>query len=340
MNALTTLNTTNAHNVVKMSSQEIADLTGKKHFNVLRDIRTMLTELGDDSNLNHVEEVKDARGYTVYMRLPRREVEILLTGYSIPLRAKVIDRLHELERFHAQNHAPKLPTSFAEALRLAAELEEQKEQLRLQNEAMKPAATVGIAVSARKQTTIMDFARKLPGVNTMQVQNKLAELGHMRKRKNAWAVYAASKKYFTEGFDHKGFSIITRDFAILGNNFPVRIVELNGQPWFVAKDVCLAIGRAWCGSSLAPLNADEKGMTLVVTPGGSQHLTVISESGLYKLIMRSDKPQARLFQDWVTRDVLPAIRKDGAYIMGEYRKQKGLNRIEGFDSRAKTVKLC
>lgn len=134
-------NTTNAHNVVKMSSQEIADLTGKKHFIVLRDIRSMLEALGDDTNLNHVEEVKDARGYTVYLRLPRREVEILLTGYSIPLRAKVIDRLHELERFHAQNQAPALPTTFAEALRLAAELEEQKETLRLQNEAMKPAAT-------------------------------------------------------------------------------------------------------------------------------------------------------------------------------------------------------
>lgn len=86
--------------------------------------------------------------------------------------------------------APALPTTFAEALRLAAELEEQKETLRLQNEAMKPLAQVGAAVGALKRVTVMDFVRKLPGVNTMQVQNKLAELGHMRKRENAWAVYS------------------------------------------------------------------------------------------------------------------------------------------------------
>jgi prophage antirepressor-like protein len=49
---------------------------------------------------------------------------------------------------------------------------------------------------------------------------------------------------------------------------------------------------------------------------GSRRLVVISESGLYKLVMRSNKPEARKFQDWVTRDVLPAIRKDGGYIMG------------------------
>jgi len=52
-------------------------------------------------------------------------------------------------------------------------------------------------------------------------------------------------------------------------------------------------------------------------------LTLLSESGLYKLIMRSDKPTARPFQDWVTRDVLPAIRKDGAYIMGEEKVRTG-----------------
>lgn len=49
-------------------------------------------------------------------------------------------------------------------------------------------------------------------------------------------------------------------------------------------------------------------------------MKLISESGLYKLILRSDKPQARLFQNWVTRDVLPAIRKDGAYVMGEEKE--------------------
>lgn len=201
----------NTKPVVKMSSQEIANLTGKQHSNVLRDIRKMLEELGDDSNLNHVEKVKDARGYTVYMNLPRREVEILLTGYSIPLRAKVIDRLHELEAFHAQNQTPvfQIPQTYAEALRLAATTMEEKEALRLQNAAMKPAATIGTAVGSRKRTTIMDFARKLPYVNTMQVQATLAAKGHLHKRQGIWAVYAKSKKFFVEGFDARGFSVIT-----------------------------------------------------------------------------------------------------------------------------------
>ncbi|WP_452030449.1 BRO-N domain-containing protein [Azospirillum palustre] len=57
--------------------------------------------------------------------------------------------------------------------------------------------------------------------------------------------------------------------------------------------------------------------------GGAGLQTLISESGLYKLVMRSDKPEARKFQDWVTRDVLPAIRKDGGYIMGEEGRGMG-----------------
>jgi len=81
----------------RTSSREIAELTGKLHKNVIRDIRDMLSELWDGSDLSHVLYVKGARGYTAEILLPRREVEILLTGYSIPLRTKVLDRLHELE---------------------------------------------------------------------------------------------------------------------------------------------------------------------------------------------------------------------------------------------------
>lgn len=203
MNALTTLNTTNA--TLTMSSREIAELTGKEHKNVLADARKMLAELGYDSAEFSAQYIDPTGRALPCFNLPKDLTITLVSGYNVQMRYAITKRWMELEA----QQAPKLPTTFAEALRLAAELEEQKETLRLQNEAMKPAATVGMAVSARKQTTIMDFARKLPGVNTMQVQNKLAELGHMRKRKNAWAVYAASKKYFTEGFDHKGFSIIT-----------------------------------------------------------------------------------------------------------------------------------
>ncbi len=105
----------------------------------------------------------------------------------------------------------------------------------------------------------------------------------------------------------------------------VRTVSINGQPWFVATDVCRCLGlqlTAGAGSHLRRLNADERAVQQVThTPnqGGlttTSKTTIISESGLYKLILRCDKPEAKRFTDWVTRDVLPAIRKDGGYVMG------------------------
>ncbi|WP_237149964.1 BRO-N domain-containing protein [Metapseudomonas otitidis] len=107
------------------------------------------------------------------------------------------------------------------------------------------------------------------------------------------------------------------------NKAEIRLVEIDGSPWFVAKDVCGVLGLTNTSQSIRPLASDEKGVNRIDTPGGAQDLSCISESGLYKLIMRSDKPVARRFQDWVTRDVLPAIRKDGAYIMGEEKVATG-----------------
>lgn len=113
----------------------------------------------------------------------------------------------------------------------------------------------------------------------------------------------------------------------------IRVVTIDGNPWFVANEVCRATGsylradgRVNVHPATASMREDEKkrmayleakriGLKdLASRPFG---LILISESGLYKLIMRSDKPQARAFQDWVTREVLPRIRKDGAYVMGE-----------------------
>ena len=108
-----------------------------------------------------------------------------------------------------------------------------------------------------------------------------------------------------------------------GLTFDIRVVDLDGNPWFVAKDACQACGILNTTRALSALAPDEKGLQRVKTPGGEQTLNVISESGLYKLVMRSDKPQARRFQDWVTREVLPAIRKDGAYVMGEEVRTRG-----------------
>ena len=95
-----------------MTSREIADLTGKEHKNVIRDIRTMLDELKKDgSDLSHVQEDLDARGYTAGFRLPKRESLILVSGYSTELRARIIDRWQELEAIVAKPAAPVLSHS-------------------------------------------------------------------------------------------------------------------------------------------------------------------------------------------------------------------------------------
>lgn len=83
--------------VQTMSSREIAELTGKEHKHVIRDIRVMMGALGDGPDLGHVIETKDARGYTSGFQLPKRECLILVSGYDVHLRAKIIDRWQELE---------------------------------------------------------------------------------------------------------------------------------------------------------------------------------------------------------------------------------------------------
>ena len=89
-----------------MSSREIADLTGREHKNVIRDIRNMLDELKKDgSDLSHVREEHDARGYTATFKLPKRETLILVSGYNTELRAKIIDRWQELEAIVAKHMA-------------------------------------------------------------------------------------------------------------------------------------------------------------------------------------------------------------------------------------------
>jgi prophage antirepressor-like protein len=104
----------------------------------------------------------------------------------------------------------------------------------------------------------------------------------------------------------------------------IRIIEIAGEIWWVAKDVCDALGHANSRMAIKELDEDEKGVSKVYTLGGMQELTIISESGLYSLILRSNKPKAKKFRKWVTSEVLPSIRKHGAYVaqgkQGELRQ--------------------
>ena len=93
----------------------------------------------------------------------------------------------------------------------------------------------------------------------------------------------------------------------------IRTVQVNGEPWFVLADVCKVLEIKNSRDAAAKLDGDEKGVALTDTLGGKQHVTIINESGLYTVILRSDKPQAKPFRKWVTSVVLPSIRKTGSY---------------------------
>ena len=102
----------------------------------------------------------------------------------------------------------------------------------------------------------------------------------------------------------------------------VRTVMRDGEPWFVAADVCRALDIGNTSMALERLDNDEK-MTLSLTDshsgqrGGAQSYTIINEAGLYTLVLGSRKPEAKAFKRWITHEVIPSIRKHGAYLTAE-----------------------
>jgi prophage antirepressor-like protein len=97
--------------------------------------------------------------------------------------------------------------------------------------------------------------------------------------------------------------------------YPIRItLDDKGAPWFVAKDVCDALGLKNVTKAIQNLPTDEKGLRKVSTSGGEQTVNIISEPGRYRLTMRCNKAQAKPFQDWIVKEAMPSIRKTGAYV--------------------------
>ena len=98
----------------------------------------------------------------------------------------------------------------------------------------------------------------------------------------------------------------------------IRTIVIKEEPWFIAKDVCDAIGLTNSRMSLLALDEDEKGVSLIYTPSGQQEMNIVSESGMYTLILRCRDAVKKgsvphRFRKWVTAEVLPAIRKTGKY---------------------------
>lgn len=94
----------------------------------------------------------------------------------------------------------------------------------------------------------------------------------------------------------------------------IRTVMRDGEPWFVAVDVCRVLELANTSQAVSRLDEDEKGIISNDTLGGPQQMLIISESGFYALVNRSDKLEAKRFRKWVTSVVLPSIRKTGSYV--------------------------
>ncbi|AHC82674.1 antirepressor [Pseudomonas monteilii SB3101] len=96
-------------------------------------------------------------------------------------------------------------------------------------------------------------------------------------------------------------------------NHNIRLLLINGEPWFVANDVSAALLYSEASAMTRHLDDDEKGLSNVQTPGGEQEMLAINESGLFSAILRSRKPEAKRFKKWVTGEVLPSLRKHGSY---------------------------
>ena len=106
-------------------------------------------------------------------------------------------------------------------------------------------------------------------------------------------------------------------------------VEKKGEDFiFCAKDVCNVLGISKYRDALDKLDDDERGLVKVDTPGGKQEMAFVTESGLYALAIRSNKPAVRRFRKWITSEVLPALRKYDAYSMDEKTMRRAKCRVE------------
>lgn len=111
------------------------------------------------------------------------------------------------------------------------------------------------------------------------------------------------------------------------SNQHVRTIMINGEPWFVAKDVCDILDIKNPSDTLRKVLSDwEKGVDIIYTLGGPQQMGIVNESGLYHLIFLSRKPEAEAFRRWVTQDLLPTLRKTGRYEIGTPKRKRLLPR--------------
>lgn len=183
----------NIQNEITMTSLEIAELTGKDHRNVVRDIEGQLGQLG---GLLKFEQTyihpQNKQTYKMY-RLPKREVLILISGYSVQLRAKIIDKLEELER-QLKNQTPQLPQTYLEALESLVESEKRNQALQNKIESDKPKVAFADSVASSDDTISIGQLAKLLKQNGIETGRKRL-FDYFRK--NGYLIKGKSKDYNT-----------------------------------------------------------------------------------------------------------------------------------------------
>jgi len=150
----------------------------------------------------------------------------------------------------------------------------------------------------------------IPGMNTPVDDKQISMFDYMQNKNNSSSSTATTTTAAPEVTVFK--NLVHPEFGEL------RTVEIDGEPWFVGKDVATALGYTNSRDAIAThVFADDKGVESIDTLGGRQKMTIINESGLYALVFGSRLKIAKDFKHWVTSEVLPSIRKNGAYIRNQ-----------------------
>lgn len=210
--------------VQTMSSREIAELTGKEHKHIIRDIRTIIEQLKDGPNLDHEEfqSLTDNRGYTSEYLLTKNQTLLLMTGYNIPLRQKLINRWQELENANK----PTLPdfTNPAEAARAWATEYEQK-----------LLAQEKLSIAAPKVDVYDRIVERNGLYNATQIAQKFGQSAiWLNKQLASMDVYNRSVKrgrVFQQWFIDKGYGIMRET----ENGFSQPMFYAEGEMWIVRK---------------------------------------------------------------------------------------------------------
>lgn len=153
----------------------------------------------------------------------------------------------------------------------------------------------------------------IPGMNTPVDDNKqISMFDYMQNKNNSSTSFSTTTTAAPEMTVFK--NLVHPEFGEL------RTVEIDGEPWFVGKDVAAALGYKKPENAIANHVSDEDKTSTLIQGSGSNYkskATIINESGLYSLILSSKLPSAKEFKHWVTSEVLPSIRKNGAYIRNQ-----------------------